>query len=117
MKEYQIGDGKVAENSLRIITLVLNKDSYILFCPLLSSKVKMNATECYEPMMVSTKSMCEEKSPTVSIITPLHAHILSDTVSSIEDSIGCAQDQRIEEAQIFLYIATALDPRFKEVVP
>lgn len=37
-------------------------------------------------MLVATKSMCKEKSPTVSIIAPLHAQLLSDTVSTIEDA-------------------------------
>lgn len=36
--------------------------------------------------LLATKSMCEEKSPTVSIIAPLHAQLLSDTPCTIEDA-------------------------------
>ncbi|XP_048017725.1 E3 SUMO-protein ligase ZBED1-like [Megalobrama amblycephala] len=75
------------------------------------------------PMLVATKSMCEEKSPTVSIIAPLHAQLLSDTLSTIEDAplvkdIKCAIHGDLSkrymsaEEKNFLYVASALDPRF-----
>ncbi|XP_044031688.1 uncharacterized protein LOC122866294 [Siniperca chuatsi] len=79
------------------------------------------------PMLVATKSMCEEKSPTVSIIAPLHAQLLSNTLSTIEDAplvkdIKCAIHGDLSkrymsaEEKNFLYVASALDPRFKSML-
>ena len=42
--------------------------------------------QALKPMLVATNIMREEKSPTISIIAPLHSQLLSDTTSSIEDS-------------------------------
>lgn len=77
--------------------------------------------------MVATKSMCEGKSPTVSIITPLHAQLLSDTLSTIKDAplikdIKCAIHEDLSkrymsaEEKNFLYVASAMDPRFKSML-
>lgn len=77
-------------------------------------------------MLVATNIMCEEKSPTISIIAPLHAQLLSDTISTIEDSslirdikTNIHQDlskryDSVEQKNI-LHISAALDPRFKSL--
>lgn len=62
----------------------------------------------------------------VSIIAPLHAQLLSDTLSTIEDAplvkdIKCAIHGDLSkrymsaEEKNFLYVASALDPRFKSM--
>lgn len=79
------------------------------------------------PMLVATKSMCEEKSLTVPIIAPLHAQLLSDTLSIIEDAPlikdimraiheDLAKRYMSTEEKHFLYFASAMDPRFKSVL-
>ena len=76
------------------------------------------------PMLVIMKSMCKEKSPTVSIIAPLHGQLLSDTLSIIEDTPLIKEVKRAihedlskcymsAEEKNFLYVASALDPTFK----
>ena len=75
-------------------------------------------------MKVATKSMCEEKNPTVSIIAPLHSQLLSDTVISPNETPvvkglktaihgDLARRYNTEKEKGFLYVATFLDPRFK----
>lgn len=110
---------------------------------LLSPEVRKNVTDCaltesdishaeemveaLKPMLVATKIMCEEKSPTISIIAPLQAQLLSDTTSTVEDSPlvreikgAIHQDlskryQTVEEKDL-LYISSSLDPRFKSLL-
>lgn len=41
--------------------------------------------QALKPMLVAT-NMRKEKSPTISVIAPLHAQLLNDTTSTIEDS-------------------------------
>ncbi|XP_056432536.1 E3 SUMO-protein ligase ZBED1-like [Gadus chalcogrammus] len=76
-------------------------------------------------MLVATK-MCEEKSPTISIIAPLLAQLLSDTTATIEDSSLVREiktailrdlSRRYDsmEEKKFLRISSALDPRFKSL--
>ncbi|KAJ8380238.1 hypothetical protein SKAU_G00010160 [Synaphobranchus kaupii] len=83
--------------------------------------------QALKPMLVATKSMCEEKSPTISVIAPLHAQLLSDTVSTIEDSPLVKEIKRTihedlskryksTEEKNILYVASALDPRFKSML-
>ncbi|XP_060764594.1 E3 SUMO-protein ligase ZBED1-like [Neoarius graeffei] len=82
--------------------------------------------QALKPMLVATNIMCEEKSPTISIIAPLHAQLLNDTTSTIEDSslvkeIKTAIHQDLSkrydsmEEKTILYISSALDPRFKSL--
>ncbi|KAJ8251002.1 hypothetical protein GJAV_G00216060 [Gymnothorax javanicus] len=82
--------------------------------------------QAVKPMLVATNIMCEEKSPTISIIAPLHAQLLSDTTSTTEDSslvreikTTIHQDlskryDSVEQKNI-LHISSALDPRFKSL--
>lgn len=83
--------------------------------------------EALKPMLVATNIMCEEKSPTISIIAPLHAQLLSDTTSSIGESplvreIKGALHQDLSkryksvEEKDLLNISSALDPRFKSLL-
>lgn len=80
-----------------------------------------------KPMMVATNIMCEEKSPTISIIAPLHAQLLSETTCTVEDcplvreiksAINQDLSKRYDSAQEkdYLYISSALDPRFKSLL-
>lgn len=79
------------------------------------------------PMLVATKSMCEEKSLTVSIIAPLHVQLLSDTVSTIKDAPlikdikyaiheDLSKRYMFAEEKNFLNIAFAMEPRFKSML-
>uniref|UniRef100_A0A3P8RJ63 BED-type domain-containing protein n=1 Tax=Astatotilapia calliptera TaxID=8154 RepID=A0A3P8RJ63_ASTCA len=56
-----------------------------------------------KPLKAATLVMSEEKSPTLSIIAPLHAQLLEKMI--MKKSIYYKNDK--------LYIASALDPRFK----
>lgn len=83
--------------------------------------------QALKPMMVATRIMCEEKSPTISIIAPLHAQLLSETtctvvesslVQEIKSAINKDLSKRYDSAQEkdYLYISSALDPRFKSLL-
>ena len=126
-----------------LLTMVLMEVPFFLLCPVLSLKVRKNATdvcnltegdlsnaeavvEALEPMLVATKSMCEEKSATVSIIAPLLTQLLSDTASSgvdppvvrgLKNAIHGDLAKRYTSARdkSFLHVASALDPRFKDM--
>lgn len=80
-----------------------------------------------KPMFVATNIMCEEKCPTISIIAPLHAQLLRDTISAAEDP-AIVQDikgaihqdlskryQSAEEKDL-LHVSSALDPRVKSLL-
>ncbi|KAL2089183.1 hypothetical protein ACEWY4_016082 [Coilia grayii] len=105
---------------------------------LLSSEVRKNAKELWSlseadlcnaedvaktlrPLKVATLVMCEEQTPTVSIIAPLQAQLCQSTVEQTNDS-GIIKDIKNALAQdlgkryannTFLQMASALDPRFK----
>lgn len=116
----------------------------VLFCLVLSLKVRKTATDCsltetdianaeeivqaLKPMMVATKIMCEEKSPTISVIAPLHAQLLNETVciteedsplvKEIKNTINQDLSKRYNSTKEkdYLYISSALDPRFKSLL-
>ena len=77
-------------------------------------------------MLIATKSMCEEKSATVSVVAPLHTQLLADMVSSpseppvvrgLKSAIhgDLAKRYTSEKEKRFFHVASALDPRFKEM--
>ncbi|KAK0143585.1 Zinc finger BED domain-containing protein 1 [Merluccius polli] len=76
------------------------------------------------PVKVATTIMCEEKQPTLSMITPLKAKLLDHLKISEEDSTlikeikrtmaGDLRDRYLDVQQI-LDKASALDPRFKKL--
>ena len=77
-------------------------------------------------MLIATKSMCEEKTATVSVIAPLHTQLLADMASSaVETPVVRGLKSAIlgdltkrytsEKEKRFFHVASALDPRFKEM--
>ncbi|KAL1279226.1 hypothetical protein QQF64_025899 [Cirrhinus molitorella] len=82
--------------------------------------------QALKPMLVATNVMCEEKTPTVSVIAPLHTQLLSDMSSTAKDSPlvkelknAIFQDlsKRYNSSEKSnLYISSALDPRFKSLL-
>ncbi|KAK0144032.1 putative RNA-binding protein 46 [Merluccius polli] len=76
------------------------------------------------PVKVATTIMCEEKQPTLSMITPLKAKLLDHLKISEEDytlvteikltMAGDLRDRYVNVQQI-LHKASALDPRFKKL--
>ncbi|KAL1276633.1 hypothetical protein QQF64_036256 [Cirrhinus molitorella] len=82
--------------------------------------------QALKPMLVATNVMCEEKTPTVSVIAPLQTQLLSDMSSTAKDSPlvkelknAIFQDlsKRYNSSEKSnLYISSALDPRFKSLL-
>ncbi|ROL03906.1 Zinc finger BED domain-containing protein 1 [Anabarilius grahami] len=83
--------------------------------------------QALKPMLVATNVMCEERTPTVSIIAPLHTQLLSDMSSTAKDSplinelkTAIYQDLskrfNSSEEKSNLYISSALDPGFKSLL-
>ncbi|XP_051980577.1 E3 SUMO-protein ligase ZBED1-like [Xyrauchen texanus] len=75
-----------------------------------------------KPMKTATQVMSEEKCPTLSVIAPLHAQLLKEMTSLPEDSrvVKDMKDEikknlstRYVNQKDMLYIASAIDPRFK----
>ncbi|XP_076742690.1 E3 SUMO-protein ligase ZBED1-like [Maylandia zebra] len=75
-----------------------------------------------KPLKAATLVMSEEKSPTLSIIAPLHAQLLEKMISVSHDSslikdLKTAVYDNLKSRYVALkdklYIASALDPRFK----
>lgn len=75
------------------------------------------------PVKTATTIMCEEKQPTVSIIAPLHAKLLahcevcegedSPLITEMKSTLSKDLKDRYSDIQNVLYVASALDPRFK----
>ncbi|XP_056116473.1 E3 SUMO-protein ligase ZBED1-like [Rhinichthys klamathensis goyatoka] len=75
-----------------------------------------------KPMKTATQVMSEEKCPTLSVIAPLHALLLKEMTSLPEDSrvVKDMKDEikknlstRYVNQKDMLYVASAIDPRFK----
>uniref|UniRef100_A0A3P8QZG9 BED-type domain-containing protein n=1 Tax=Astatotilapia calliptera TaxID=8154 RepID=A0A3P8QZG9_ASTCA len=73
-----------------------------------------------KPLKAATLVMSEEKSPTLSIIAPLHAQLLEKMISVSHDSslikdlkTAVYDNLKYVALKDKLYIASALDPRFK----
>ncbi|XP_028254439.1 zinc finger BED domain-containing protein 1-like [Parambassis ranga] len=75
-----------------------------------------------KPMKTATQVMSEEKSPTLSVIAPLHAMLLkemtslpedSKVVKDIKDEIKKNLSTRYLNQKDMLHVASAVDPRFK----
>ncbi|XP_048020934.1 E3 SUMO-protein ligase ZBED1-like [Megalobrama amblycephala] len=75
-----------------------------------------------KPMKTATQVMSEEKCPTLSVMAPLHALLLKEMTSLPEDSrvVKDTKDEikknlstRYVNQKDMLYVASAIDPRFK----
>ncbi|KAJ8343843.1 hypothetical protein SKAU_G00311720 [Synaphobranchus kaupii] len=76
------------------------------------------------PIKMATTVMCEEQQPTVSVIAPLKAKLLSHLKPNEDDSAIVKEmknvmvkdlSDRYSDVNDSLYKASALDPRFKEL--
>lgn len=85
-----------------------------------------DVVQALKPMLVATNFMCEERTPTVSIISPLYTQLLSDMSSTAKDSPlikelknaiyqDLSKRYNSSEEKGNLYISSALDPRFKSL--
>ncbi|XP_056414792.1 E3 SUMO-protein ligase ZBED1-like isoform X2 [Hyla sarda] len=77
-----------------------------------------------KPMKDATLVMSEESMPTLSLIAPLHAKLImgterspddSDTVKDIKEAIAQDLKKRYANEKETLYMASAVDPRFKNL--
>ncbi|XP_067248449.1 E3 SUMO-protein ligase ZBED1-like isoform X2 [Chanodichthys erythropterus] len=86
-----------------------------------------DVVKALKPMLVATNVMCEERTPTVSIIAPLHTQLLSDMSSTAKDSPlikelknaiyeDLSKRYNSSKEKSNLYISSALDPRFKSLL-
>ncbi|CAM4579173.1 unnamed protein product [Leuciscus chuanchicus] len=77
-----------------------------------------------KPMKVATLVMSEESSPTISVVAPLHAQLIHDLQESSSDStmtkeiksaicLDFSKRYLDDEQKEILYMASAIDPRFK----
>ncbi|KAJ8269395.1 hypothetical protein COCON_G00120020 [Conger conger] len=78
-----------------------------------------------KPMKDAILVMSEEKMPTLSLIAPLHDNLVKSTAEMEDDSatvkeikLAIAQDlgKRYTNANETLYMASAVDPRFKDLL-
>ncbi|XP_041702700.1 E3 SUMO-protein ligase ZBED1-like isoform X1 [Coregonus clupeaformis] len=76
------------------------------------------------PVKMATTVMCEEDQPTLSVIAPLQAKLLKHLQPCKDDSTLVAEIKRVMASDLStryrgtqdaLNIASALDPRFKEL--
>lgn len=102
-----------------------NKDKDIKFIQdeelILAEKVK----ECMKPLKTATTMLCSEKHPTVSVIHPLYNKLLKTylnatdndipAISALKSAIASDLEGRYNKHQKVLLLATALDPRFKDL--
>lgn len=81
-----------------------------------------NVAKALKPLKVATHVMSEEKTPTLSIIAPLHAQLCqsaeilatdSAATKEIKNAVSVDLGKRYVSDKPFLCMASALDPRFK----
>ncbi|XP_078145354.1 E3 SUMO-protein ligase ZBED1-like isoform X2 [Centroberyx gerrardi] len=111
-------------SALEMLERFLEQQPAIL-AALLSPEVRRNEEDmvkALQPLKAATLVMSEEKSPTLSVVAPLHAQLLEEMSSVPHDSTVIKDlktavynnlNSRYVALKDKLYVASALDPRFK----